>query len=83
MAPGWNQTRQNWEEALRNPCSPKRLGRLEESWDHPCSQNIPVLVFQQFIVDLLNVNLLPQDVVVTVDIIDDRVVQVVQLLKQA
>ena len=44
---------------------------------------VPVLVFQQFIVDLLDVNLLPQNVVVTVDIIDDRVVQVVQFLKQA
>ena len=44
---------------------------------------VPVLVFQQFIVDLLDVNLLPQNVVVTVDIIDDRVVQVIQFLKQA
>ena len=43
---------------------------------------VPVLVFQQFIIDLLDVNLLPQNVVVTVDIIDDRVVQVVQFLKQ-
>ena len=42
---------------------------------------VPVLVFQQFIVDLLDVNLLPQNVVVTVDIIDDRVVQVIQFLK--
>lgn len=44
--------------------------------------DVPVLVFQQFIVDLLNVNLLPQNVVVAIDIIDDRVVQVVQFLKQ-
>ena len=44
--------------------------------------HVPVLVFQQFIVDLLDVNLLPQNVVVPVDIIDDRVVQVVEFLEQ-
>lgn len=46
-------------------------------------RSLPVLIFHQFIVDLLDVDLLPQNVIVTVHIIYYRVVQVVQLLKQA
>ena len=43
----------------------------------------PVLILQQFVVDLLNINLLPQNVIVTVDVINDGVVQAVQFLQQA
>ena len=43
---------------------------------------LPVLIFHQFPVDFFNVNLLPKNIVITVDIVDDRIVQVVELLQQ-
>lgn len=43
---------------------------------------LPVLIFHQFPVDFFNVNLLPKNIVITVDIVDDGIVQVVELLQQ-
>ena len=43
----------------------------------------PILILEQLVVDLLDVDFLPQDVVVAVHVVYDRVVQAVQLLKQS
>lgn len=47
----------------------------------PITPNQPCLEIQQLVIDLLDVDVSPEDVVVAVDCLDDAVVQAVQLLQ--
>ena len=51
------------------------------SWKNHEFNRLPVLIFQQFVVYLFNVNFLPQDIIIAVNVLDDSVVQAVKLLK--